>query len=416
MISRLVDTVLPSRLGVSFRWLLASSWTTNIGDGILLAAGPLLVASQTEDPFLVALAATVQWLPPLIFGLFAGALTDRLDRRKIVIGLDLVRALVLALISVSVVTGIVTIWVVLASLFLLATAEMFADNASSTLLPMLVDREDLALGNGRLQGGFIVLNQLAGPPIGAVLFVAGMALPFLLNGLLMLVGAVLISRIVIAPTDRATKVLGGLRADIVQGFQWVRHNAAVRTLVLTILIFNVTFGAAWSVLVLYATDRLGMGEIGFGLVTTAGAAGGLIGVLAYERITKRFSLANIMRAGLIVETLTHLGLAVTTTPWVALVIFFVFGVHAFIWGTTSTTIRQRAVPLQLQGRVGSVNLVGVFGGLVVGSAIGGVLAQTYGLASPFWFGFAGSALFLVLIWGQLVHIAHADERGVPEPL
>ena len=90
--SRLAEIAAPARLGVGFRWLLASSWVTNLGDGIALAAGPLLVASLTHDAFLVALAATVQWLPPLLFGLMAGALTDRLDRRLIVVTVDLARA------------------------------------------------------------------------------------------------------------------------------------------------------------------------------------------------------------------------------------------------------------------------------------------------------------------------------------
>ncbi|CAN5375395.1 hypothetical protein BH11ACT8_BH11ACT8_18850 [soil metagenome] len=92
-----------------------------------------------------------------------------------------------------------------------------------------------------------------------------------------------------------------------------------------------------------------------------------------------------------------------------------FGAHAFVWGTTSITVRQRAVPTALQGRVGSVNLVGVFGGLVVGSGIGGLLAQHWGVAAPFWFAFAGSAVFVVLIWRQLSHIAHADEADAPAP-
>jgi predicted MFS family arabinose efflux permease len=122
-----------------------------------------------------------------------------------------------------------------------------------------------------------------------------------------------------------------------------------------------------------------------------------------------------MRIGLIIETLTHLGLALATSPWVAMPIFFVFGAHAFVWGTTSITVRQRAVPTGLQGRVGSVNTVGVFGGLVVGSGIGGLLAQHLGVTAPFWFAFAGSAVFVVLIWRQLRHIAHDEPQPVAEP-
>jgi MFS family permease len=414
-VSRLAEVAAPARLGVGFRWLLASSWATNLGDGIALAAGPLLVASLTRDAFLVALAASVQWLPPLLFGLIAGALTDRLDRRLIVVCVDLARSAVLVVLTLAVATDHVSIAGVLLSLFVLSTAEVFADNSSQTLLPMLVARDDLGLANARLQMGFITVNQLAGPPLGAALFTVGAAWAFGAQAVVVALGAVLVTRVVLPSRPRETGARTHLRHDIAEGFRWVRHHAAVRTLILTIFTFNITFGAAWSVLVLYATRHLGLGHIGFGLVTTVSALGGLGGTGLYGWITRRVSLGNIMRIGLVIETLTHLALAMTTSPWVAMPVFFVFGAHAFIWGTTSVTVRQRAVPLALQGRVGSVNLVGVFGGLVVGSAIGGALAQVGGVTAPFWFAFTGSAVFVVLIWRQLTHIAHADEQPDAAP-
>jgi predicted MFS family arabinose efflux permease len=356
----------------------------------------------------------VQWLPALLFGLYAGALSDRLDRRRMVITVNLVRAGVLAVLAGSIVTDAVSIGFVLGALFVLSTAEVFADNASQTLLPMLVRRDDLAVANARLQTGFITLNQLGGPPLGAALFAAGMALPFVGQTLIVLAGALLVSRLRLPPRRRDPERRTHIRQDIAEGIRWVRHHAAVRTLVLTIFIFNITFGAAWSVLVLYTTERLGMGPIGFGLITTVSALGGLLGTVSYGWITRRVSLGNIMRIGLIIETLTHLGLALTTQPWVAMAIFFVFGAHAFVWGTTSITVRQRAVPTALQGRVGSVNMVGTYGGLVIGSGVGGALARSIGLTAPFWFAFVGSAVFLALIWVQLAHIAHADEAPVAE--
>ncbi|MDQ3148430.1 MAG: MFS transporter, partial [Chloroflexota bacterium] len=271
----------------------------------------------------------------------------------------------------------------------------------------------LALANSRIQAGLITVNQLIGPPVGAALFAAGMAWPFVGQTIMVATGALLVSRIGLPAHPRDPKRIMAIRQDIAEGFRWVRHHAAVRTLVLTIFTFNITFGAAWSVLVLYATQRLGLGEIGFGLVATVSAMGGMLGTLSYGWITRRVSLGNIMRIGLIIETFTHLGLAITTVPSVAMAIFFVFGAHAFVWGTTSVTVRQRAVPRELQGRVGSVNTVGVFGGLVLGSAAGGLLAQRFGITAPFWFAFAGSAVFVVLIWGQLAHIAH-DDDPVPQ--
>jgi predicted MFS family arabinose efflux permease len=95
----------------------------------------------------------------------------------------------------------------------------------------------------------------------------------------------------------------------------------------------------------------------------------------------------------------------------AVLIMFAFGAHASVWNTTSTTVRQRAVPIALQGRVSSVYLIGVQGGIVAGSALGGVIAATWGITAPFWFAFAGSGLLVVVLWRQLLLIAHADGAG-----
>ncbi len=138
-----------------------------------------------------------------------------------------------------------------------------------------------------------------------------------------------------------------------------------------------------------------------------------MGTGCYGWITRHISLGDLMRIGLIVETLSHLAFALTTSAAIAMVVMFLFGAHAFVWWTTSTTVRQRAVPLELQGRVASVNQFGVYSTLVLGYAIGGVIAQRWGVTAPFWFAFVGSAVFVVLIWGQLRHIAHEDVPAAP---
>lgn len=407
-VSRVTESISPARLGTSFRWLLTSSWVSNIGDGIALAAGPLLVASQTSDPLLVALAALLQRLPWLLFGLHAGVVADRLDRRLIVVTVDLLRAAVLFALTLMVVSGAVNVAVVLGAMFVLGIAEVFADTTTNTLLPMLVEGRDLGIANSRLMLGQITANQLAGPPIGAALFTVGRALPFATQAICVALGAVLVARISVAspPRPEAREKAG---RQIREGLRWLWRHSAIRTLTITIVAFNVTFGAAWSVLVLYASERLDLGDIGFGLITTAGAVGGVLGSWAYGRIERRVSLADIMRVGLIIETLTHLILAVTTVAAIAMVVFFVFGAHAAIWGTTATSIRQRAVPSEFQGRVGSVYMMGVQGGIVVGAAVGGVIAQIWGITGPFWFAFVGSALILAVIWRDLANIAHTEQ-------
>lgn len=402
------DLIAPRRLGPDFRWLLASSWTSNIGDGIALSAAPLLIASLTSSPLLVAAGAMMQFLPWLLFGLLAGSVADHHDRRRLVMLANGSRALIVAGLVVVLMTGHVTVWAVLATAFLYGTAEVFADTAGSTLLPMLVRPADLAVGNARLQAGFLVGNQLAGPPLGAFLFAVGSFWPFLVQILCVSLAVILISRIARTPIPPRDELPTGTKAHpIREGLRWLRGNAPVRTLVVIILVFNVTWAAPWGILVLYATEHLGMGAVGFGVLTTASALGGLAATVSFGWLERHVSFATLMRVCLSLEVLMHLGFALTTSAAVAFAIMFGFGAYAFVWGTISTTVRQRLVPLHLQGRIASVNMVGVFGGLVIGQLLGGLIAQAWGLTAPWWFAFAGSALTLLLVWRSISQIAAA---------
>jgi MFS family permease len=422
-----------------FRWLLSSSTITNLGDGVIVAAGPLLVASLTSDAFLVSLAFLFEYLPSLVLGAFAGVLVDRVDRRRMVIAVNVARSIVFVGLAAAIVSNVVSIALVLAALLLLSAAETFGDLAGSSLLPRLVPRKGLGLANARLQATYLLPNQLVGPPIGAFLFALGASIPFVADAVCYVAGAVFISRIAASvaarpapaaidgddatddatndPTDEEPAPTGvaGIWHELVEGFRWLMAHPPMRTLVLTILAFNVTFGAAWSVLVLYARDQLQMDVVGYGLLTTASAIGGIVGTSAYGWLERRFSLADLMRVGLLIETGTHLTLALTRLPAVALGVMVVFGAHAFVWGTTSTTVRQRAVPDALMGRVSGIYRVAVFGGMVAGAPIGGALASTFGITAPFWFGFIGSAILVTLLWREFRHIAHDPEADTAAP-
>jgi MFS family permease len=393
-------------MGRSFRWLLSSTWVSNIGDGIALAAGPLLVASQTDNAMLVALGALLQRVPWLVIGLYAGALADRVDRRRMIMIADGLRAIVVGTLSLIIITGDVNIAAVLVAMLLLGIAEVFADTTSQTLLPMVVHHDDLGLGNARVSGGFLVGNQIVGPPVGAFLFATGMAAPFVTQGVLVALSVLLVAQI--ATPKGPIRDLGDthILRDIVEGVRWLVHHDAVRTLALVIVAFNVTFGAAWAVMVLYALDHLHMTEVGFGLLSTSAAIGGLLTTVLYGRIERRFDLGDVMRVCLLLEVCAHLAFALTTSGYVAMVIMFVFGAYAFVWHAVSQTVRQRATPIELQGRVGSVYMVCVFGGIVVGQALGGWIADRWGLTAPFWFAFVGSGITLALVWRRLSAIAH----------
>ncbi|MBR7742766.1 MFS transporter [Phycicoccus sp. BSK3Z-2] len=412
--ARVVEAVVPARLGRPFRWQLASSWVGQIGDGIALAAGPLLVASQTRSAVLIALAAAVQLLPTLLLGLWVGAVVDRVDRRRLVITANVARVLVLAVLGWTIVTGTLSVPLLLVVLFVVGTAELFADTGWRAVLPMIVPKADLGVANARLMSGFLVANQLVGPALGATLFALGAAVPFGVQALALALAAVLFTRLRL-PTVERQGPPQHVGRDIVDGLRWIAGNPAVRTLTVVILVFNVTWGAPWGVLVYWAQERLGVEDVRFGLLTTASAVGGVVAVLCYDRLERRVPLGRLMKACLVLEVVTHLAFALTTSWAVAMVVMLVFGGYAFVWGSLSSAVRQRATPTDLQGRVGSVYWMGLVGGLLVGQLIGGVLAERIGPAAPFWFASVGSGLTLVVLWRSLDRIAHDDAAVQDDP-
>ena len=201
------------------------------------------------------------------------------------------------------------------------------------------------------------------------------------------------------------------RADMAEGIRWLADHPPMRTLFITIVAFNVTFGAAWAVLVLYAQERLQMSDVGFGLLTTAMAIGGIIGTTMYGRLERRFSLADIMRVGLLIETGTHLVLALTTVPAVALA--DVRRVRrARVRVGHDVDRRSASAPSPTSSWAGSPASTtwGSWRASWSGTPIGGWLAQQYGITAPFWFGFVGSAILVTVLWRQFDNIVHAGDH------
>jgi len=356
------------------------------------------------------MAMFAQRIPWFLFGLQAGAVVDRVDRKRLIVIVDLLRAIVIGLLAASIALDIVSLPIIYTAMFLLGTGETFADNARSTLVATAVPREGLGPANARLFGTQIVTNQLAGPPLGALIFAAGAALPFGADAISFVLAAMLISRVTHErPITDAEK--HSVRSQVIEGLRWLASHPPVRTLVIMITAFNITFGAAFGIWVLYATERLGLSELGFGALLACTAVGGLIGSMLFGSLEKRATYATLLRIGLIFETFTHLMLALTRSYLVAGVVMVLFGVHAIVWGTTSTTVRQKSVPASLLGRVNSAHMLGSFGALALGSMLGGAIASRWGVIAPFWFAFAGSGAILLVVWRSIGYVTQQAEEG-----
>jgi len=395
----------PSELGSDFRRIFPAAIISNLGDGALIAAGPLLVASITTEPAAVGAAAFVQQLPWLLFALFSGVLVDRLDRRLMIVAADTFRAIVLAALGLAVLLDTAPLWAVYLALFLLGTAETLADNASGALLVSAVPKDHLGKANARLFASGTVLQQLGGPPLGALLFAAGAGIPLVFDAITFAAAATLIARVAVRPQlpDHSTRAT--LLHEVREGVRWLWHHSGVRTLALSILVMNITFCAAFATWVLFAREQLGLSETQFGLLISVGAVGGVLGMPTYHFLEPRVGSVTLLRAGLVIETTVHLVLALTRNPWVAGATMAVFGVHAVVWGIVSTTARQVATPDALMGRVNSVYLLASVGGAAIGSALGGLLAQQYGLAAPFAVAFVAMVVMTAVAWRPLRNVS-----------
>jgi MFS family permease len=390
-------------LGPDFAKLWTASTVSNLGDGVTLVAGPLLAATLTRNPLLIAALTFSQRLPWLLFSLLSGALVDRLDRRQVMATVDLFRALVMGLLTLAVLLHVASIPLLCTTFFLLGTAETLFDNAAVSILPALVPKTSLTKANGRLLGAQIVTNDLAAPPLGGLLFAAAAAAPFLLDAGSFVAAAALVAtmkgsfRVQRPPgVERAT-----LRADIAEGVRWLAGHQLLRLLGLAIGLMNLTLSAATAILVLYAQERLGLGPVGYGVLIACLAIGGISASLVAERVVGWLGPATTMRVGLLIEASTHLVLALTSSPLMAGVILAAFGFHAMIWSVVSVSLRQELIPGRLLGRVNSAYAVLSYGGSSLGALLGGLLAERFGLTAPFWCGFVAVAVLAVAAWPTL---------------
>ncbi|MDT0531690.1 MFS transporter [Micromonospora sp. DSM 115977] len=372
-------------LGRPFWTFWSAAALANVGDGIRLAAFPLLAASLTTSPVGVAAVTAAQALPWLVTGLLAGSLADRRGARTLLAQADVARVIVLAVLVVAVATGWASLPLVLLASFLLGVGETVRDTAAQTALPGLVPDRLLERANGRLAAGEIVGNEFVGPPVGAALFVMGTALPFAANGASLALAVMLVLTLPLSlaarPPAAATQVDQGVAA----GLRWLVRHRVLRTLAVVTAAVAAADSAWFAILVLYATNRLGTGTAGFGIMLAVGALGGLLGSLVADRLVAGRRHRVVLAWSLAITAGIPAVLAVTSQLWAAVLVIVVTSGSFAVLNVTAVSLRQRLVPRELLGRVVAAGRTLSFSAAAVGALLGGVLTSTIGIEAPFVF-------------------------------
>lgn len=372
-------------LGTAFWRLWTSSALSNLADGTFKVALPLVAIQTTREPTLIAGLVFALTLPWLVFALPAGALTDRLDRRRTMVGANATRAVLLAVLAGTVAFDLVSIWFLYAVALAAGVAETLYDTSAQSLLPQLVDRDRLPRANSRLFAVELTANEFVGPPLAGLLVAAGALAAFVTPAALWLVALGVLWSVkgtFKIPREHPTT----LRADIAEGLRFLRHHRLLRGLAVMAGLFNFAESAAGAVLVLYAvgpTSAMGLTGQLFGLLLTAPAIGSLVGSLVAERVIAKLGRGRALAVGSIAGTLLTAAPAATGDPFVVAGAFAVAGAGIAVLIVVAVSLRQHVTPDRLLGRVNSAYRLVAWGTMPLGAAVGGVLAHFFGVRAVF---------------------------------
>ncbi|WP_329351213.1 MFS transporter [Streptomyces sp. NBC_01261] len=366
-----------------FGRLLSAAVISRFGDALRGAALPLLAVSLTDRPLLIASVTACGYLPWIVFGLLGGAVADRVDQRRAMWMVDAVRGLLVAAFAVAVALGHASILLLIALAFALTTLQTLFDNASTALLPALVDRASLGSANTRLMTGQKIAGGLMGTPVVPLLIAAGAAVPFMADAGTFLLAAALVASLRTTAPDRAPGPVGStLRGEIADGLRALWRDRPLRGLCAATALCNVGMGALIATLVILVTGWLDAGTAGYAAATTAFTIGGLAGGLVNGRITTRLGpMRSVLLAGSVqTGALVVMGSVRSLVAVVAAL--GVFGLMSMLWNVNTTTLMQQRAPAEMLGRVSSAFRTLAAAGAPLGALLGGVVATAWGLNTP----------------------------------
>jgi MFS family permease len=403
-------TRLASGLPSAFWKLLLASAGSNLADGMFWIALPLLAIRLTDSPGLVAGVVIASRLPWLVFALVAGALADRLDRRRTMILVDLTRGAILGALAVATFAGAATLPLLYVAAFALGVAETLFDTSAQSIMPSLVEPDRLSRANGRLYAVELVMNQFVGPPVGGFISALAIGAAFGTGAVAYLLAAV--SLLTIAGSFRPVREGPPVRMhrEIAEGLRYLLGHPLLRVLALMVGISNMATAAVFSVFVLYAVSPgpLGLDAAGFGLLATALAFGSVVGSFLVERFERRLGRANLLAIAMSVNALVLVAPALTTFVPLIAVAWIIGGVVGISWNVVTVSLRQRIVPDRLLGRVNASYRLLAWGTMPLGAALGGLAGELFGVRAVFVI-FGGLSALLLL--GRLVVTDRAIEAA-----
>lgn len=384
-------------MGPAFNRLWASSLVSNLADGVLMAAAPLLAITLTDSTVLISAIGAMVMLPWLLFAMPIGVMVDRVDRRFILAGSNAIRSAVIGAVALGIATDHITIYWLIFSGFIIGVCEVATDTTAQSLIPQILDEEHYEKGNSRLQISETVIQGFIGSPLSGFLYAIAIWLPFFINSIGYAVATLFALLIPIqylqdVRTDSPNETKPSYVEDIKFGIRYLYNQKVLRRLVLTTATIGVCYSAGTATMVLFIIKELELSPQYFGVVLSIEGVGALLGAIVAPKASKKFGRSIIMTLGITSSSVVLLlqGFASNIYIFVALATFGGFAISQ--WNILLMATYQRIIPNELYGRIHGTRRTLVWGMMPIGSLIGGVLAH-FSLRLPMLIGgFLASAL------------------------
>ena len=373
----------------AFNRMWAGSIISNLSDGVLLAAAPLLAITLTDSTVLISAVGAMVMLPWLLFAIPIGALVDRVDRRYILAGANMTRSLVIGSLAFSIAFGWVNIYQLLIAGFVIGSCEVASDTTSQSLIPQLLDEEHYEKGNSRLQISEVIFQGFIGAPISGVLYTIAMAIPFFFNSAGFMIAAMFalsipIQYLQVARTESEVP-MKNFKEDMKFGINYLINSKALRRLVVTTSMIGLCYSMATATMVLFLVKELELPKAIFGTVLTIQGVGALLGGIVAPKASKKFGRSNVMTVGIIASSVFILLQGFAPNYYVAVALATGGSFSISQWNILLMSTYQTIIPKEIYGRVHGTRRTLVWGLMPLGSLIGGFVAHN-GLRIPLYVG------------------------------
>ena len=378
-------------LGHDFSRIWSASLITNLVDGVLRLAAPLLAVSLTEDPILIGALTALGLLPWLFFAIPIGAIVDRVDRRKALVLGNSLRAAIALFIAFAVSQGFINIWLLLISVFFFGICEVLVDTTSQAVLPQILDKSNYERGNSRLQISEVIVSQFAGAPLSGLLYAVSIALPFFFSTTGFILAGLLI---LLFPFEREINArkegeVGqaklGLKGDIKFALNYLFQDKQIFSIVVITTLLGFFYSLSNAIAPLFILKELKVSPALFGVVLAIQGVGALAGSIAAPMVSKYLGRGKALAINVFFASLLVIFIGLSPNAYFFVAVSVLIGFTISVWNILLMSLYQSLIPPELYGRIHGARRTIVWGLMPIGALLGGVIARG-GLRLPFLIG------------------------------